>query len=181
MVTKPTTQPNATRALDRPGTRKKVEAWILEGLKDSEIARRVGVHRSAIFRFRRRNAAEIAPAVAKVEQETIDFAIANKVNRIRDAQLRRDLLDGVRQARAHGGTGMETGIVARQYKMVGSGENASLVEEYKVDTAFLAEWRANDRQVSEELDQLPRGTSINIDARTQILIREYGGIDLNAL
>ena len=76
---------------------------------------------------------------------------------------------------------METGIVARQYKMVGSGENASLVEEYKVDTAFLAEWRANDRQVSEELDQLPRGTSINIDARTQILIREYGGIDLNAL
>ena len=55
------------------------------------------------------------------------------------------------------------------------------MDEYKVDTALIAERRALRREVAEALDALPRGSNINIDNRTQILIREYGGIDLNAL
>ena len=53
-------------------------------------------------------------------------------------------------------TGEDTGIVVKTYRMVGGGENALLEEEYKVDVAFPAEWRTNERYVSEELGQLSK-------------------------
>lgn len=173
--------------LEKPQTKAKVIAWMLGGKSDTEIATLVStpkrsITRQAVFWFRRRHADELNTQIEAVEQAITDYAIANKVNRIAAADFRRSLLEDVQAARAKGKTGVETGIVAKTYRMVGNGENAMLVEEYKVDTAFLAEWRANERQVAEELDQLPKGKGdINIDNRTQVLVRQYGGFDLSAI
>lgn len=161
--------------------RQDVIALIVEGKGSREIARIIGCARDSVHSFQARHAEEIDALRRELEQRVEAYAITKQVNRIRDAQLRRDLLDQVRESRASGGTGMETGIVLRQYKTLGSGEFAETVEEYKVDTAFLAEWRANDKQVAEELGQIQQpAPNINIDNRTQILVREYG-VDLKRI
>jgi hypothetical protein len=148
-------------ALEKPAKRARVIALVLEGKSDAQVAAAIStpkcsVSRQAITKFRARHADELQPAIAEIEKQITDYAIAKQVNRIADAQLRRDLLYQVREIRSNGGEGMETGIVVRTYKQIGAGEDAKLVEEYRVDTAMLAEWRANDRYVAEVLDQLPR-------------------------
>ena len=169
----------STKPLERTKIRADVEAWILEGVTDAEIARRVGVHRSAIGYFRKRHAAELASHIAAVERRIEDAAIADKVQRILDADSDYQRLGQVIAARAsdtrYEEPGYKTGTMVHQYRMVGGGKNARLVDEYKVDAALIAERRALRRQVAEELDQLPRSTTnVNIDARS-IVVRYVEG------
>jgi hypothetical protein len=152
----------STKPLERPKTRKQVEGWIVEGITDAEIARRVGVHRSAVGFFRRRHAASIAPAIAEIERRIEDAAIADKVRRILDADADYQKLGQVIEARAsdtrYDEPGYQTGVMVHTLKQIGTGKNAELVDEYKVDTAVIAERRALRREVAEALDALPRGT-----------------------
>ena len=136
-------------------------AYLVSGKTQAATAREFGASREAIRKFVNRHLEELSTNRQRVADAVIEHAITEKVNRIADAQWRRDLLVAVREARAKGETGMATGIVARQYKMLGSGKSAAVVEEYKVDTAFLAEWRANDHQVAEELGQIASGSGGN--------------------
>lgn len=152
---------NAPRQTKHLLERKRAEVigWLVEGKPVGEIAKLVSTKKQqvtsqAVCAFRKRHIAEITPIVAEIEKQITDYSIANVVNRIRDAQLRRDLLARVQELRAFGETGMETGIVAKSYRSIGSGPFAQVVEEFKVDTAFLAEWRANEEHVAAQLGQL---------------------------
>lgn len=49
--------------------------------------------------------------------------------------------------------GGSTGLVVMTFKQLGSGKDASVVREYRVDTALLAEIRAHEQQAAEELGQ----------------------------
>jgi hypothetical protein len=49
--------------------------------------------------------------------------------------------------------GGDTGLLVRQLKSVGFGENNQLVEEYAVDTGLLKEMRAHEEQAAKELGQ----------------------------
>lgn len=169
-----------SHVLEKPAIRAKIIAWVLEGKTDPEIASlitvrgRAPVTRQAVCKFRQRHKAELTTVIAEVERQVTDYAIANVVSRIRDAQLRRDLLARVQELRAAGGDGMETGIVAKQYKSIGSGPFAQVVEEFKVDTAFLAEWRANEDHVAVQLGQLDKtATQVNVG----VLVRYVQGPD----
>lgn len=171
--------------LERPKVKAKVIAWLADGKTAAEVAALVTqefkrpkpVSFQAVCAFRNRHAAEIAPVVAEVERQIIDYGITHKVNRMADAQLRRDLMVQVQQARAQGNTGMETGIMTRTYKALGSGESMQVVPEYRVDTAMLREWRENDDYVSEQLGQIEPpakgGDTYNIDKA--ILVRYIEG------
>jgi phage terminase small subunit len=64
--------------------------------------------------------------------------------------------------------GGDTGLVVKQYKMVGGGENAQLVEEYVADTAVTKEIRAIYDDVAKELGQ--RVDNLNVSGN---LKREY--------
>jgi phage terminase small subunit len=64
--------------------------------------------------------------------------------------------------------GGDTGLVVKQYKMVGGGENAQLVEEYVADTAVTKEIRAIYDDVAKELGQ--RVDNLNVSGT---LKREY--------
>ena len=166
-------------------TRAQVDAWLLEGVPNTEIARRVGVHHSAVWRYAKKHEDRLAPVVAEIERQITDAAIASKVNRILDADRDYRRLGEVIEARAtdarYDEPGYRSGVMVHQLKQIGSGRNTQTVDEYKVDTALVAERRALRREVAEELDQLPRGNNINIDNRTQILIRQVDGYDPSAL
>lgn len=64
--------------------------------------------------------------------------------------------------------GGDTGLVVKQYKMVGGGENAMLVEEYVADTAVTKEIRAIYDDTAKELGQ--RVDKVNVSGN---LTREY--------
>ena len=81
--------------LDKPATKAKAISYILEGLSDAEVAaalsdKRISVTRQAVHAFRKRHADELAPAVAEVERQITDYAIAQKVNRIAGLQALAD-------------------------------------------------------------------------------------------
>ena len=164
---------------------------VIEGLTDREIAaalstKSLSITHQAIAAYRKRHAAELGPVVAEIERQITDAAIASKVTRILDADRDYQRLGSVIEARAadmrYDEPGYRTGVMVHQLKQVGSGRNAETVDEYKVDTALIAERRALRREVAEALDALPRGTTtVNVDNRVQVLIREIGGYDPNAL
>ena len=155
-------RPKSKKPLERPQTRKKVEAWIVEGLTNVEIAKRVNVHHSAIAKFRKRHEPEITAHVAEVERQITDYAIAHKVNRIAELQhlydLTRQEVDEfgitVVEQRTEMNDGKETVIVTRDYR-----------------SGLVKEARGILRQASEELDQLPRGSD-HSTSETFVLIRE---------
>ena len=150
--------------LEKPKIRAEVIGLIASGFSTIQIAQQLNCTPPAISQFRKRHRDEINALIARIEAEVEDYAISRTANRIADAQMRRDLLEQVRQARAAGGTGIETGIVVRQYRAVGD----AMVEEYKVDTATLAEWRANEKHVAEQLHQLDEKSGLGVQVNVPI-------------
>ena len=133
---------------------------------DSQVARFYQVSREAVGAFRQRHADEIAEARALVDAAVLGRTIAEKAARIEAKDQRWHLLEDVRQARAAGGTGMETGLVVRQYKALGSGKSMQVVEEYAIDTGMLAALDRLEHSAAEELAQLPKPeTNIQIMAQ----------------
>jgi hypothetical protein len=51
------------------------------------------------------------------------------------------------------GPGADKGLLARSYKQLGSGEDATIVEEYAVDGVLLKELREHEKQAAQELGQ----------------------------
>ena len=65
----------------------------------------------------------------------------------------------------------KTGLVVHEYKETKMG---TLMDQWKVDTGLLAEFRALERAAAEELGQIER-PSINVNTQVnQFLVREYG-------
>jgi hypothetical protein len=155
---------------------------MLSGKKgcDSEVARIAGVSRQAVNEYRRRHlskalniaqklqAAElhrpqdVTAQLARTAQITKDVAgvlpiLAVRENRINAMQERHDRMRMVMEERAVDMAtvpGGKSGLLTRQYKQVGSGETARVVEEYKLDTGLLGEFREHERAVAEELGQI---------------------------
>lgn len=133
-----------------------VIADIIEGLSGADIARKYGVSRAGVLYFERRFAATILQAKAEVGRQVEDYAIASKINRIAAKDRRWQLLEAVRQARAHGGTGEETGLMVKQIRRIGSGEDAEYITEFKVDDGLISAMERLERSAAEELGQLPK-------------------------
>lgn len=195
-MTPPRKTPRRTK-LERH--REEVIGLIVLGYTDSQIARFYGTSRQGVGDFHARHEDAIAERNAAVDERTASLYITKKENRLRDAQLRRDLMLKVIEARGAGGSGIETGIVTRTYKWApGQGlrklpgaeglESAEDLlaaissepyEEYRVDTALLAEWRANDEYVAEQQGEIPRGKGAGIDlSKNSGVVIVRGGPDL---
>lgn len=171
--------PKYRRSLRKPAVRAQVKALILEGLSERAIAERVGVDHASIQRFKARHAVELAGMVAEVERHIEDAAISHKVNRILAADDEHTRLGQVIEARAadkrYDEPGYATGMMVHEIKSVGAGESATLVDQYKVDTAVVAERRALRRAVAEELAQLPRpNVDVNVAVGVTVVYVEGG-------
>lgn len=149
--------------MTRPKVRAMVNGLIANGVPDAEIARQVGVSRQAVTAYKHKHADLVAPVVAEVERQITDYAIASKVNRIAELQhlydLTRQEVDEfgitVVEQRTEHDDGKETVIVTRDYR-----------------SGLVKEARGILRQVSEELDELPRGNPNSNTSETFVLIRE---------
>ena len=147
-----------------------VLADILLGERSKDIAEKYGMSQQAVCAFERRYAATIVKARTEVENQVVDYAIAQKVSRIAAKDRRWQLLEAVRQARSHGGTGEETGLVAKTYKSMRVTTEVKLdedgepytvdrydvVTEYKVDNDLIRAMEATEHGAAEELGQLPK-------------------------
>ena len=134
-----------------------VIAFLLNGWNWERIAQKYGVHRSSVMKFQQRHADKLQALQAVVAKQVEDYAIAHKVNRIATNDLLRSLLLQVRESRAAGGTGIETGLVVRRLKALGSGDNMSIVEEFEVDPSVVNLVDKLHNSTATELGQLPKG------------------------
>jgi hypothetical protein len=127
---------------------------------DDEIAAAAGVSRQSLENWKAR-----PDFGARVQEHITSFAEAIKVRGIAERQNRVDALnarwDLMQQvitergadASLEGVPGGKTGLLVRQVKSIGFGENNQTVEEYAVDTGLLRELRAHEQQAAEELGQ----------------------------
>lgn len=148
-----------------------VIALLLTGTRPIDVAAKYKVARSSVTKFINRHADRLEALNAEVAKQIEDFAIAHKVNRVASKELRWQLLEQVRQARARGEHGMETGLVVRTFKSIGSGRNMQVVEEFKVDNELLAAMDRLEHSAAEELGELTQ----KVELKAMMLVREIEG------
>jgi hypothetical protein len=149
-------------------------------LTDAQIGERV--HKSRAWLTKIKRYPHVQERIAEIRQQMADAivqaGIAVKVNRIKDAQADYDRLGAVIEARAqdtrYDEPGYATGLMAHKLKQIGAGKSATLVDEFEVDTALVAERRVLRRSVAEELAQIQRPSEFHGPMR-ELIIREYAG------
>ena len=108
----------------------------------------------------------------------IKAAIRDKNARVEALQDRWDRMKRVIEERAKDramrkAAGGKTGLLVRRLKQVGSGDSATVVEEFEVDTALLKEMRAHEEQAAKELGQWVEKSEVSPGgeyALTEILV-----------
>ena len=147
-----------------------VIAFLLNGWNWARIAEKYSVSRQAVMMFQRRHADKLQALQAVVTKQVEDYAIAQKVNRVATNDMLKNLLLQVRDARARGEMGMETGLVVRREKALGSGDGMVIVEEYEIDPAVVMLIDRLHHATANELGQLPKAATVDLsDRRTYIL------------
>ena len=148
-----------------------VIALLLTGSTAPAIAEKYKVRRESVHRFMRRHSDKLAALQQVVVKQVEDYAIAQKVNRIATNDMLKNLLLQVRDDRAAGGTGIETGLVVRREKALGSGRDMTIVEEYEIDPALITLIDKLHNSTADELGDKPRpDTNVH---QNLVLIREY--------
>lgn len=141
-------------------------------MSQRQVAAKYGVSHVAVHGFVKRNAAALDAASRAIMAKVEDYAIASKVNRIAALQDRWDRMKALLDARARderykSEPGYETGLMVHQLKAVGRGEDFQLVDLYVTDAQLLAEMRATERAVAEELGSLPKqDITVNVQNNT---------------
>jgi hypothetical protein len=136
-------------AAGKPATRAYVEAGFAESGADQSACRLL--KKPGVEKRVRELQAEIG---AKLDKRTI----RDLNERLNEYQTRWDKMRTVTQERAEAPEmqdvpGGRTGLLVRTIKSIGSGEKATTVEEFAVDTGLLREIRELELQVSKELGQ----------------------------
>lgn len=93
---------------------------------------------------------------AELDRRTMQRWIAQKHRRVDVLMEQADRIRQLRDSRAEdldGIPGGSTGLIVRQLKSVGFGENNTLVEEYAFDAALNRELRETLKQAAQELGQ----------------------------
>lgn len=147
-----------------------------DDLRDEDIAAAVEISRRQLDRWKRHPefVARVAEHVKQLEAEALKFAIAKRRKRVdrlnRDWQRMQQVI-AERAADEHAGAyeivrddegniietlvapGWTTGLLVRTEKQIGTGDKATRVVEYAVDTGLLREIRAHEEQAAKELGQ----------------------------
>jgi hypothetical protein len=141
--------------------REKAAALLADGeLTDREIAAQVGVDRPTLWRWRQHPdfAGRVRETVEKAGEEMARHAIARKVRRMRAyderwRELQRVIAERAADPAMQSFPGGRTGLLVRTVKVIGSGEAARQVEEYRLDAGLLKELRELERQAAVEAGQ----------------------------
>lgn len=146
-------------------------------LTDERIAADVGVSRASLNRWRAKPAyaAEVARQKQAILEHALRLPIAKKTKRLTVLNDLHEKQLAVIDARAleHGDdpkiAGGATGLVVREYKMIGSGRDAQVIETYGVDVALIREIRGTQEQAAKEVGDWSDGASITTIAAIQLV------------
>jgi hypothetical protein len=144
-------------------TQAKVDAAALvaeDRLTDEEIAARVGSSRPQLWRWQQHPefAARVDKIIARMDAAASRKAIARKGARIAALNDRWSKMLAVIEDRAcdpemAAARGGDTGLLVKQRRCVGGGDNAEFVDEFSVDTGLLKEIREHEKQAAQEMGQ----------------------------
>lgn len=149
----------------------------------SEAARIAGYKHPGQEGHRLLKIAEIEQAVRAWRDEVKRRGIASveyRINRLDELEQKYfDLIEARRLAYRDDEkvVGGDTGLVVKQYKMIGGGDRAMLVEEYAADTGVTREIRGLHEQAAKELGQWKE----NVNHSGEIGVRRYIGVDPDAV
>ena len=140
------------------GAKERAATLLADGeLTDQEIAEEVGVNRWTLWSWKQHPdfAARVEETVQQLGAVARRYALGHKANRMARLQRRADALDRVIAERAadpamQNVPGGKTGLLVRTVKVIGAGENAREVAEYRVDTGLLKEMRELEQQAAQE-------------------------------
>ena len=109
----------------------------------------------------------------EISERGVKLLISERDQRVRCLQDFHDKLVTVVKERAEavemaGAPGGKTGLLCRRLKMIGSGKDAEIVEEFEVDTATLKEIRAHMDQAAIELGQRVEIHQVDVQTSTVI-------------
>lgn len=147
---------------------------IAEGeLADKEIAARVGVSRQSLWKWRQEPEftagveAEIDRINTSLRKRAISH-IERRVASLNERWLRlwkvvEERAGAPEMALAPGGT---TGLLCHTQKSLGSGETATIVDEYEVDAGLLKELREIEKQAAQELGQWVERHNIDAEVKS---------------
>lgn len=146
-------------------TKPRADAALLlaeDELSDAAIAEKVGIGRTTLFTWKQHPdfQARIKEHIAELEASILRYAIAKKRNRVARQNADWERLERIREERANnpemgGVSGDDTGLLIRQYKVIGTGHNAQTIEEIVVDTGLVKARSELEKHTAGELDQTP--------------------------
>jgi hypothetical protein len=129
-------------------------------LTDEEIAAKAGVCRKTIHAWKQRpefaaKVNELADQLGEVAQRHALGRVGRRVQALTDRWERmlriiKERSESPEMANVPGG---KTGLLVRNVKAVGKGDDFQLIELYEVDAALLKELREHEKQVAHELGQ----------------------------
>lgn len=125
-------------------------------LSDELIAADLQISRMTLARWKvePESVARRSAILEEIKAAIVARGIAEKQNRIDALNDRHTRMRAVIDARAEEHKsykgGGSTGLLVRQRKVIGTGENAETVDEYAVDTALLKELREHEKQAAIE-------------------------------
>lgn len=136
-------------------------------LTDQKIADAVGVHRVTLYRW-----AKTPEFQARVEEHLDAYrksirrrgiaVLERRVEHLNDRHERMCRLMAARAAdpelaKLPGG---DTGLIVRDLKGIGKGEDFQVVETYSFDSALFREFREHEKQIAQELGQWTSKTEV---------------------
>jgi hypothetical protein len=129
-------------------------------LTDEEIAAEVNVTRRQLDRWKDHPefAARVDAHIKAMDAEISRKGIARQMRRVEAQDDRWRRMRAVVEARSAdpelaAAPGGDTGLLVRQQKALGGGDNFQIVDEFAVDTGLLREMRELEKQAAQELGQ----------------------------
>lgn len=151
-------QQNATEIPAFSAEKERAALMVAEDrLTDELIAGDLGIDRSTLHRWKTDPAfsARVDEIKRELREKIVALGIAERQNRIDAYNDRWRRMQQVIEQRAKAyktvTVGGNTGLIVKQVKGIGKGEDFQVVEEYAVDTGLLKEMREHEKQAAIEL------------------------------
>lgn len=172
MVKRATKQANGVVRQNATKTREMAAQLVADDrLTDREIAEQCGIDKATLERWKLQTSfkTRVQAIVAEYAKRALKHGIARRERRLGVLNDLHNKLLQVIDERAKSEDmvavpGGKTGIVTKTLKGIGKGEDFQTVEEYRVDTASIAEIRDIQKQAAEELGQrIKRTESLDLN------------------
>lgn len=159
-----------------------------DNLSDEKIAEKVGVHRATLARWKHHPAftARVDDHVEAFKKTVRRRGIGMLERRVaalddRWRKMQRVIEERAADAAMQDVPGGETGLIVRQLKGIGKGDDFQVVEMFAVDNGLLAEMRNHEKQAAQELGQWTERTQLFGDDDKPIAVKVLNGVSMDEL